>query len=346
RDRRPKSNSSSGPGGGARSISAVAGYSRVRTEEFTVVGAESSAISVLDGATPHISLKMSGQIPVEAAPIVGCDDWPLDLYRRFPPASFIYAGLRSPLNHCHVVLVFHVVAEATDHRHRRLLRARRERPRRRRAAERYELAAVAVGTRVISRPPAQIRTCSFPAYGSYLGSQRQMFAVCAPAHVTRLPGTASPSVLCWFACPLARALGSTRSAADRSALSASFAATMAESDFPRPCIIGYGSSPSQCGPEHFRRWSDAGYPRFRRDPFARDVAFDPGGTTMPRIMALHMLRSTMKTVSAPAISSFRGSIPPPTHPLCTLRVRRCRRLTQHSLPGGPLRPYLGRTFTA
>src|SRR5262249_23074280 len=65
-----------------RSISAVDRYSRVRTEEFTVVGAESSAISVLGGATPHISLKMSGQIPVEAAPILGCDDWPLDLYRR------------------------------------------------------------------------------------------------------------------------------------------------------------------------------------------------------------------------------------------------------------------------
>ena len=28
---------------------------------------------------------------------------------------------------------------------------------------------VAVGMRVTSRPPAQIRTCSFPAYGSYLG---------------------------------------------------------------------------------------------------------------------------------------------------------------------------------
>jgi hypothetical protein len=30
--------------------------------------------------------------------------------------------------------------------------------------------------------------------------------------------------------------------------------------------------------------------------------------------------------------------------LCTLRVRRRRRLTQHSLPGGPLRLYLGRTL--
>jgi hypothetical protein len=57
---------------------------------------------------------------------------------------------------------------------------------------------------------------------------------------------------------------------------------------------------------------------------------------MPRMTALHMLRSTISTVSAPASSSFRGSLPHPTHPLCTLRVRRHRRLTQHSLPGGSL----------
>src|SRR6202048_3891206 len=58
--------------------------------------------------------------------------------------------------------------------------------------------------------------------------------------------------------------------------------------------------------------------------------------TMPRITALHILRSTIETVSAPASSSFRGSLPHPTQPLCTLRVRRHRRLTQHSLPGGSL----------
>jgi hypothetical protein len=57
---------------------------------------------------------------------------------------------------------------------------------------------------------------------------------------------------------------------------------------------------------------------------------------MPRMTALHMLRSTISTVSAPANSSFRGSITHPTQPLCTLRVRRRRRLTQHSLPGGLL----------
>src|SRR6476646_8958504 len=57
---------------------------------------------------------------------------------------------------------------------------------------------------------------------------------------------------------------------------------------------------------------------------------------MPRMTALHMLRSTISTVSAPANSSFRGSITHPTRPLCTLRVRRRRRLTHHSLPGGLL----------
>src|SRR6266436_2158137 len=59
---------------------------------------------------------------------------------------------------------------------------------------------------------------------------------------------------------------------------------------------------------------------------------------MPRITASHVLRSTITTVSAPASSSFRGSLPHPTQPLCTLRVRRHRRLTQHSLPGGLLSP--------
>ena len=41
-----------------------------------------------------------------------------------------------------------------------------------------------------------------------------------------------------------------RSAAGRSALFAGFTATMAGSDFSCPCIIGYGSSPSRCGPPY------------------------------------------------------------------------------------------------
>src|SRR5205823_3606434 len=56
-------------------------------------------------------------------------------------------------------------------------------------------------------------------------------------------------VLCWLAFPSASALGSTDSAASCPALFVGFPATIAESDFPRPFIIGYGSSPSRCGPE-------------------------------------------------------------------------------------------------
>ena len=85
-------------------------------------------------------------------------------------------------------------------------------------------------------------------------------------------------------------------------------------------------------------WQETAALRDFNPPMARDVALDPGGTTMPRIAALHMLRSTIATVSAPTVSSFRGSITHPTQPLCTLRVRRRRRLTQHSLPGGLLDP--------
>src|SRR6516164_3735446 len=66
---------------------------------------------------------------------------------------------------------------------------------------------------------------------------------------------------------------------------------------------------------------------------------------VPRISALLMLRSTISTVSAPATCPFRGSITNPTQLLCTLRGRRYRRLTQHLLPGGPLRPHPDRSCT-
>ena len=70
------------------------------------------------------------------------------------------------------------------------------------------------------------------------------------------------------------------SGAGCSALFAGFPATMTRPDFSAPCIIGYGSSPSRCGPSYSvptrHRWPDPRPPRFRCDPFARDVAFDPG----------------------------------------------------------------------
>jgi hypothetical protein len=85
---------------------------------------------------------------------------------------------------------------------------------------------------------------------------------------------------------------------------------MAKSDFPRHHRLRLLTFPMRTRSAH-GLWSDAGYPSFRRDPFARDVAFDPGGTTMPRVTALHMLRSTMKKVSAPANSSISWLNPTP-----------------------------------
>src|ERR1700687_5473552 len=79
-----------------------------------------------------------------------------------------------------------------------------------------------------------------------------------PSDCDTLARLCARHVLCWPAFPLVPALGSTGSAtvdsaADCSAaasavLFAGFPATMTESDFSCPCIIGYGSSPSRCGP--------------------------------------------------------------------------------------------------
>jgi hypothetical protein len=51
-------------------------------------------------------------------------------------------------------------------------------------------AFVAVGTR-FRAPPAQIRTCGFPAYGSRLGWMTAPVSVYAPAPLTREPGSES-----------------------------------------------------------------------------------------------------------------------------------------------------------
>ena len=101
--------------------------------------------------------------------------------------------------------------------------------------------------------------------------------------------------------------------------------------------------PMRTRAEHCR-WPSVGSPSFRCVPFARDVLLDPGRTTVPRITALLVLRSTISTVSAPATCLFRGSITNPTQLLCTLRGRRYRRLTQHLLLGAPLRAYPDRSF--
>src|SRR6195256_2050088 len=142
------------------------------------------------------------------------------------------------------------------------------------------------------------------------------------------------SVLCWLAFPSAPALGSTDSAADRSAAFTGFTATTAGSDFSRSCIIGYGSSPSRCGPWGRRvHRPNVRPPRFRRLPFVRDVFFDHGRASVPRIAGPHMLPSTLLTGSASAVLwlSRLNSTP---HTIAVYASHPpSPATTQHSLPG-------------
>src|ERR1700732_1969922 len=92
-------------------------------------------------------------------------------------------------------------------------------------------------------------------------------------------------------------------------------------------------------------WPDMRPLRFRRAPFGRDVAFDPGGATASRIAMPHMLPSTVPSVSASA--KFFLSWLNPTPPPITVYPSPPPSPTtaQHSLPGGALPPYRGRSFT-
>ena len=75
-------------------------------------------------------------------------------------------------------------------------------------------------------------------------------------------------------------------------------------------------------------------PRFRRDPFARDVLFDPGGTTASRITTLHMLRSAISDSlrSRGFIISWLNRTP---HMITVYASPwSSPSPTQHSLPGG------------
>src|SRR5213080_1162824 len=158
--------------------------------------------------------------------------------------------------------------------------------------------------RFIARPPHRTVRAAFPHTAPNLGCVTANCRMRSSACDTLIRFCAR-HVLCWPAFPLVPALRSIGSAAlapvdasavGCSALFAGFSATMARSDFSCPCIIGYGSSPSRCGPPYLahtrQRRQDRRYPRFRYDPFARDVALDPGRASAPRMAMPHMLPSS------------------------------------------------------
>src|SRR5712691_2982735 len=190
-------------------------------------------------------------------------------------------------------------------------------------------------------PPAQIRACGFPAHGSCLGSNR-----CTAFAAYRMrPSACDTLARC---CARLRALLARIPLGLRPWLhrlrggSLRLCSSASQLLWRRPTSRARASSATAPRlPDADRRRHQVTARRGTsqvptRSFFARDVLLDPGRATMPRITALLMLRSTPTTVSAPAKNPFRGSITHPTQPLCTLRGRRCRRLTQHSLPGSLL----------
>ena len=75
-------------------------------------------------------------------------------------------------------------------------------------------------------------------------------------------------------------------------------------------------------------------PRFRRDPFERDVASDLGRASAPRIAAPHILPSAVLSASAPAISVFSWLNPTPQSIAVYASPWSSPSTPQHSLPGG------------
>src|SRR5215217_3247571 len=74
--------------------------------------------------------------------------------------------------------------------------------------------------------------------------------------------------------------------------------------------------------------------RFRRIPFRRDVVFDPGRATAPRITVPHMLPSTLMTGSASAMLSIWRLNLTPQQIAVYASQSPSPTPTQHSLPGG------------
>jgi hypothetical protein len=79
--------------------------------------------------------------------------------------------------------------------------------------------------------------------------------------------------------------------------------------------------------------SNARSPRFRRVPFVRDVVFDHGRASTPRITGSHMLPSTLLTVSASAELWFSRLNSTPHTITVYASLPPSPATTQHSLPG-------------
>jgi hypothetical protein len=175
-------------------------------------------------------------------------------------------------------------------------------------------------------PPAQIRTCGIPAYGSY--REWMTPGRCERPHVGgRALGTQRSrrrvrAVRCTSAFLAIPPLPSIDSATSKPVLFADFVGTTSESDFSGSCIIGFGSSPSRCGPSaHTATGGQAGdLPVPAQGACVHARFFDHAGSsarlrwrTQTYGLPLHRQRRH------PELVFFRGSMAGLHVPLPTLR---------------------------
>src|SRR6202049_3828948 len=130
------------------------------------------------------------------------------------------------------------------------------------------------------------------------------------------------TVLCSSAFLLVPSSPSTDSAADRSALFASFAGTIDESDFFAPFIIGYGLRPSQCSPgDGFPgRDEDLPVPAQEMCVHAQGLMTTRGGQSPRDDGPVPVAFCMPRRHRHPELHCFRRSIPRLYAPLSTLRV--------------------------
>jgi hypothetical protein len=206
---------------------------------------------------------------------------------------------------------------------------------------------MAVGNRVTPVPPHRSGRAAFPhpAPTSDNDGKALRPSVRAPASVTRFPGSVSgacgagsrsprpPPFAPSPPLPVPRFCSATSSLLWRGLTSHARASSASAPRLP------------DAGQRLCSLWSSVRSLRFRRIPFRRDVAFDPGGATAPRITVPHMLPSTIMTGSASATLSISRLNPTPQRIAVYASQLPSPTTTQHSLPGGPLRPYPCRSPT-
>jgi hypothetical protein len=205
-----------------------------------------------------------------------------------------------------------------------------------------------------SSPPAQIRTCGFPASGSCLGSNviglRGMGYPCSSDPWARCVGTMLRPALCpehalQLTLPSTGRLPSTASAADVtrycSRLHRYYAAVRLLT-----CVHAHRAAVAFMGRSCVPVRTQMRSPRFQRKdvPACMGSSTARGSSSASHCTGRMLLSGQQNGVSTSEFDPFRSSIPSPWSPLRTLRVGPRGQPSHHLGPARLARPYAVKDF--